>query len=114
MSFGGANGFNVPVEIKKDTHPDLWRAIHEQLIPKYVRDPGADGHGIYLVFWFGGKGMKPPPTAKNSATPPNSKSACGRRSHRKKAIESRFALLIVHYHLEFNNDSETKMMVRKS
>jgi len=59
--FGGANGFNVPIEIKKDTHDDLWRAIHDQLIPKYIRDPGADGHGIYLVFWFGGQGMKPPP-----------------------------------------------------
>ncbi|VVC85455.1 hypothetical protein [Sideroxydans sp. CL21] len=58
--FGGANGFNVPIEIKKDTHDDLWRAIHEQLIPKYIRDPGAEGYGIYLVFWFGGKGMKPP------------------------------------------------------
>ena len=60
ISYGGANGFNVPVEAKKDDNPDLWRAIHEQLIPKYVRDPGADGHGIYLVFWFGGKGMRPP------------------------------------------------------
>jgi hypothetical protein len=62
--FGGSNGFNVPIEIKKDTHDDLWRAIHEQLIPKYVRDPGADGYGIYLVFWFGGKGMKPPSDGK--------------------------------------------------
>lgn len=62
--FGGSNGFNVPIEIKKDSHDDLWRAIHEQLIPKYVRDPGADGHGIYLVFWFGGKGMKPPSDGK--------------------------------------------------
>ncbi len=58
--FGGANGFNIPIEIKKDTHDDLWRAIHEQLIPKYIRDPGAGGHGIYLVFWFGGIRMKPP------------------------------------------------------
>ena len=58
--FGGVNRFNVPIEIKKDTHDNLWRAIHEQLIPKYVRDPGAEGHGIYLAFWFGGKGMKPP------------------------------------------------------
>lgn len=57
VAFGGANGFNVPIEIKKDSHADLWRSIHEQLIPKYVRDPGADGYGIYLVFWFGGKGM---------------------------------------------------------
>ena len=59
VSFGGANGFNIPIEIKRDSHDDLWRAIHEQLIPKYVRDPGTDGYGIYLVFWFGGVGMKP-------------------------------------------------------
>jgi len=57
VSFGGANGFNIPIEIKKDGHADLWRAIHEQLITKYARDPGAEGYGIYLVFWFGGKDM---------------------------------------------------------
>ncbi|MBU6460983.1 MAG: hypothetical protein KGQ58_08965 [Proteobacteria bacterium] len=60
ISFKGENGFNVPIEIKKDSHADLWQAIHRQLIPKYVRDPGADGYGIYLVFWFGGKDMPPP------------------------------------------------------
>lgn len=64
VSFGGSNGFNVPIEIKKDSHADLWRAIHEQLIPKYVRDPGAEGHGIYLVFWFGEKGMPLPSDGK--------------------------------------------------
>lgn len=58
VSFGGSNSFSIPVEIKKDSHDDLWRAIHGQLIPKYTRDPGADEHGIYLVFWFGGKGMR--------------------------------------------------------
>lgn len=57
ISFGGAGGFNVPIEIKKDSHRNLWRAIREQLIPRYTRDPGADGFGIYLVFWFGGKNM---------------------------------------------------------
>ena len=46
-------GFNVPVEIKKSSHRDLWSAIRNQLIAKYTRDPGACGHGIYLVFWFG-------------------------------------------------------------
>lgn len=64
VSFGGINGFNVPIEIKKDSHDDLWSSIHEQLILKYSRDPGADGHGIYLVFWFGGKGMKLPSDGK--------------------------------------------------
>jgi len=65
VSFGGAYGFNIPIEIKKDSHNDLWRAIHEQLLPKYVRDPGADGYGIYLVFWFGGQGIRPSPDGGN-------------------------------------------------
>ena len=47
------SGFNVPVEIKRSCHRDLWSAIRRQLIPKYTRDPGADGYGIYVVFWFG-------------------------------------------------------------
>lgn len=49
----GFRGFNVPVEIKRSCHEDLWTAIHSQLIPKYTRDRGAAGYGIYLVFWFG-------------------------------------------------------------
>ena len=65
VSFGK---FNVPVEIKKSCHRDLWSAIRRQLIAKYTRDPGAHGYGIYLVFWFGNTehcrptpGDKPPP-----------------------------------------------------
>lgn len=61
VSFGGTNGFNIPIEIKKDSHDNLWHAIHEQLIAKYVRDPGTDGYGIYVVFWFGGNGMPSSP-----------------------------------------------------
>ena len=45
--------FNVPVEVKRSCHRDLWSAIKTQLIAKYTRDPGADSYGIYLVFWFG-------------------------------------------------------------
>ena len=56
--------FNVPVEIKKSTHRDLWRAVREQLIAKYTRDPGADGYGIYLVFSFGTEGCQMPPSGK--------------------------------------------------
>ena len=50
VSFGG---FNVPVEIKRSCHDNLWTAVHDQLIAKYTRDPGTAGYGIYLVFWFG-------------------------------------------------------------
>ena len=63
------NGFNVPAEIKKDSHDDLWKAIRGQLIEKYTRDPGAAGHGIYLVFWFGRDRCKRPPTGPPPETP---------------------------------------------
>ncbi len=48
-----SRNFNVPVEIKKNSHPDLWSAIHDQLIAKYTTDPETGGHGIYAVLWFG-------------------------------------------------------------
>ncbi|MCC4117605.1 hypothetical protein LLG90_19790 [Aromatoleum toluclasticum] len=66
-SFRGTGGFNVPIEIKRDSHKDLWLAWRTQLLDQYVRDPGADGHGIYLVFWFGGRGM---PVAADGGSPP--------------------------------------------
>ncbi len=47
------NNLNVPVELKKSDHRDVWSAILNQLAKKYTRDPGADGYGIYGVFWFG-------------------------------------------------------------
>ena len=47
------DGFNVPVEIKRSCHRDVWTAVQSQLIAKYTRDPGAAGYGIYLVLWFG-------------------------------------------------------------
>ena len=66
--------FQVPVEVKKDAHRNLWSALRDQLIAQYVRDPDTDGYGIYLVLWFGGSDaqgrpqMPPPPTG----TPPRS------------------------------------------
>ena len=45
--------FNIPVEIKKNTHPDLWTAIDDQLTAKYTTDPATGGYGIYLVLWLG-------------------------------------------------------------
>lgn len=68
-SFGGIGGFNVPIEIKRDSHRDLWHALRDQLMAHYVRDPGAEGYGIYLVFWFGGKGM---PVAADGGKRPGS------------------------------------------
>ena len=48
-----SKSFNVPIEIKKNTHRNLWTAIEDQLIAKYTVDPETGGYGIYLVLWFG-------------------------------------------------------------
>ena len=54
-------GFNVPIEIKKDSHRDLWSSLNDQLIAQYTTDPTTSGHGIYLVLWFGlGKATRSP------------------------------------------------------
>ena len=55
--------FQIPVEIKKNSHPRLWSAMRDQLMAQYTRDPATDGYGIYLVLWFGevdGHGNPPP------------------------------------------------------
>ncbi len=45
--------WNIPVEIKKNSHRDLWRAVRNQLLPRYTTDPATAGLGVYLVLWFG-------------------------------------------------------------
>ena len=54
--------FQVPVEVKKNGHRDLWSAMKNQLIKQYTSDPSTSGYGIYLVFWFGKNYTPPPPT----------------------------------------------------
>ena len=61
--------FNVPVEVKKSIHRNLWSALRDQLIAKYTRDPATCGHGIYLVFWFGGDRVTSPPYGDLPTTP---------------------------------------------
>ena len=48
----------VVVEVKKTDSRDLWSAITDQLIARYVRDPRSGGYGIFLVLWFGGDHLK--------------------------------------------------------
>lgn len=45
-------GRNLPVEAKRHFNPDVWKAASTQL-QGYVDSEGADGFGIYVVFWFG-------------------------------------------------------------
>lgn len=62
-----AQGYNIPVEIKREMHKDLWKAIQSQLIARYTRELASDGYGIFLVFWFGGAGQ---PVAGDGGTKP--------------------------------------------
>ncbi len=62
-------GFNVPVEIKKNSHSDLWDSLHKQLIALYTTDPATSGHGIYLVLWFGAEKTARSPEGHRPATP---------------------------------------------
>ena len=61
--------FSLPVEVKKNTHRDLWSAPREQLISKYTSDPNTEGYGIYLVFWFGEALTQAPAVGPRPATP---------------------------------------------
>jgi hypothetical protein len=51
------NRFALPIEIKRDSNEGLWTALRKQLIGQYADAPKSTGYGIYLVLWFGGKGM---------------------------------------------------------
>ena len=64
VSYGN---FQVPVEIKKNSHQELWSAPRNQLIAQYTIDPNTDGYGIYLVFWFGKDRTQPPPSGTRPA-----------------------------------------------
>ena len=61
--------FHVPVEVKRDEHFDLWTAIGDQLVTKYAIDPAAQGHGIYLVLWFGRGKTRRSPDGELPASP---------------------------------------------
>lgn len=69
LSFNSnGNAYHLPIEIKLDHSPDLWKAIHEQLIPLYTLDPKTQGRGIFLVIWFGEKNMPAPASGKKPKT----------------------------------------------
>lgn len=81
------NRFNVPMEIKKSCHRDLWSAIRRQLIANYTRDPGADGYGIYAVFWFGVTDHCRPTPGEQS--PPKTAAQLGERLRKTLSEEER-------------------------
>lgn len=56
-----SRGMKLPIEIKRDDHSEIWTAAEKQLEKQYTRDPASEGNGVYLVYWFDGKGMRKPP-----------------------------------------------------
>ena len=61
--------FNVPVEIKRDRHRELWSALRDQLMAQYTTDPATGGNGIYLVFWFGDDKVQSSPSGSRPSNP---------------------------------------------
>jgi len=61
-------GRNLPVEAKRHFHEDIWVAAATQL-QGYAAAPGADGLGVYLVFWFGNDASPTPARPDGNAGP---------------------------------------------
>ncbi|MCS6296701.1 MAG: hypothetical protein H8K09_10735 [Nitrospira sp.] len=64
-----AGPLNLPVEVKRHYHPDLWTAPRDQLKRLYSRDPGTAGRGIYVVLWFGNKVASCPTSPSGTPAP---------------------------------------------
>ena len=89
VSYGG---FNVPIEIKKNSHRDLWSALRNQLIDRYTTDPDTSGYGIYLVLWFGPGRTTPHP---DSGRPTSRQELSRRLEDELTADEARKIAVIV-------------------
>ena len=61
--------FNIPIEVKRNSHRDLWRALRTQLIGQYTTDSATSGYGIYVVLWFGAGDTQRPPDGNRPSTP---------------------------------------------
>ncbi|MCJ2010439.1 hypothetical protein [Methylobacterium sp. J-092] len=62
-------GKNLPIEAKRHYHADIWTAASTQL-QGYTASSGADGFGVYLVFWFGNE-ISPIPSRPDGSNGPN-------------------------------------------
>ena len=89
-----ATPHHIPIEIKRESHPDLWKAIREQLVAKYGRESASDGYGIYLVFWFTGQ-LKA--AASDGGTKPKTPQALQQRliATVPEALKHKIAVLVV-------------------
>ena len=61
--------YHLPIEVKRNDNRGLWRAARTQLMAKYASDPATNGHGIYVVLWFGRDCTQRSPNGTRPATP---------------------------------------------
>jgi hypothetical protein len=63
---------NLSIEIKGQWHREVWTAAETQL-QDYTKQYKSDGHGIYLVLWFGHLGPRNDknPRGLNGCVPKN-------------------------------------------
>ena len=61
--------YHVPIEVKRNDNRELWHAARTQLMAKYASDPATNGHGIYVVLWFGRDCTRRSPNGTRPATP---------------------------------------------
>ena len=61
--------YHLPIEVKRNNNRELWRAARTQLMAKYASDPATNGHGIYVVLWFGRDCTRRSPNGTRPATP---------------------------------------------
>ena len=88
------NTIIVPIEIKGEWHPELWRAVQSQLIPRYTKQEETDGFGVYLVIWIGGSEQ---PTARDKGRRPTSPFDLESRlhNHLPKTDQQRIAVRVL-------------------
>jgi hypothetical protein len=88
------NTIIIPIEIKGEWHPALWKAPQNQLIPQYTKQVETDGFGIYLVIWIGGSEQ---PTARDKGRKPTSPLDLEARLHKHlpKIDQQRIAVRVL-------------------
>ncbi|MES0090096.1 hypothetical protein [Mesorhizobium sp. M0030] len=62
------NALWLPLEAKRQQHPDLWVAVEQQLERLYTGHWQAERQGVFLVFWFG-SGFNVPARPDNGPKP---------------------------------------------
>jgi hypothetical protein len=79
----------LPIEVKKEDNDRLWTAWRDQLQNLYATDPDAQGCGLYLALWFGGRVQTHPEGLK-----PRSAEALRQALEQRIPLESRHRLAV--------------------